>query len=333
MTVRAPRTGSAAGSWTRRRRRGEELQVPPATFRSYYGRPVLKRPSWKALDVAGYLFLGGLAGASSALAFGCERRGLHVAGRNAQVTAAAAIGLSGVALVHDLGRPARFVNMLRTCKVTSPMSIGSWLLAAYGPAAAAAAISTLSGRLLPVGRRAGALAAVLGPAVAAYTAVLLGDTAVPAWHDVSDELPVVFVASAAMAAAGAALATTPPAQLGPARRLGVAATAVELTAHRALVRHGGLSAEPYHTGRAGRLLRSARWLAAAGTITAVSGTRRPLARAAGGAAWLAASACTRFGVFDAGVRSAEDPRYVVEPQRARLDARRAAARVDGHRAG
>ncbi|MYR63689.1 polysulfide reductase, partial [Streptomyces sp. SID625] len=40
-----------------------------------------------------------------------------------------------------------------------------------------------------------------------------------------------------------------------------------------------------------------------------------------GAALLAGSAALRFGVFHAGVASAEDPRYTVVPQRERLRAR------------
>ncbi|MGB6244574.1 MAG: nitrite reductase, partial [Gordonia sp. (in: high G+C Gram-positive bacteria)] len=51
--------------------------------------------------------------------------------------------------------------------------------------------------------------------------------------------------------------------------------------------------------------------------------RRALA-ALSGAALVAASACTRFGVFHAGIESAHDPRYTIEPQKRRLAARRAA---------
>ncbi len=47
------------------------------------------------------------------------------------------ISLSFVALVHDLGKPSRFVNMLRVAKPTSPMSVGTWILSVYGPVAGA----------------------------------------------------------------------------------------------------------------------------------------------------------------------------------------------------
>ena len=103
--------------------------VPRAEFRSYYGRPILKEPVWKTPDVPGYLFLGGLAGASSVLAAFAQASGNRGLARTSKVGATAAIGLSTVALVHDLGRPARFLNMLRVFKPSSPMSVGSWLLA------------------------------------------------------------------------------------------------------------------------------------------------------------------------------------------------------------
>jgi formate-dependent nitrite reductase membrane component NrfD len=114
--------------------------VPEAEFTSYYGRPVIKEPVWGAADVAGYLFFGGLAGASSVLAASAHLSGHRDLARVAKVGALGAISLSAAALVHDLGRPARFPNMLRVFKPSSPMSVGSWLLAGYGPVAGAAAV-------------------------------------------------------------------------------------------------------------------------------------------------------------------------------------------------
>jgi len=64
-------------------RRGEDVMVPPADFRSYYGRPILKRPVWTH-EIAAYLFTGGLAAGSSLLAAGGDltgRPGLRRAGR------------------------------------------------------------------------------------------------------------------------------------------------------------------------------------------------------------------------------------------------------------
>jgi Ni/Fe-hydrogenase subunit HybB-like protein len=152
---------------TRRRRRGgEQPMVPDAEFTSYYGRPVIKEVVWTVPDIGGYLFLGGLAGASSVLAAGAQQSGYGELARVAKVAALGAISLSAAALVHDLGRPRRFVNMLRVFKPTSPMSVGSWLLAAYGPVAGAAAVSEMTGILPKAGRAATLGAAVLGPGIA-----------------------------------------------------------------------------------------------------------------------------------------------------------------------
>ncbi|MEU1462217.1 NrfD/PsrC family molybdoenzyme membrane anchor subunit [Streptomyces sp. NPDC005727] len=316
-------TGARAGRRRRRRGRGEQPMVPEAEFSSYYGKPVLNKPTWKALDIAGYLYLGGLAGASSLLAAGSSLSGRPALARPAKLGAAGAISLSLVALVHDLGRPARFLNMLRVFKPTSPMSVGSWLLVGYAPLTMAAAAADVAGRYRLAGSAATAGAAVLGPAVATYTAVLLSDTAVPSWHEGYRQLPYVFAGSAATAASGLALATAPAGQAGPARRMAVLGAALELGAFRLMKGRLGLAAEPYEQGRPHRLLRAAEALTAGGAALALLSGRlrdRRLALAAG-AALLSGSAALRFGVFQAGVDSAEDPKYTVVPQRERLAAR------------
>ncbi|MFF8900998.1 NrfD/PsrC family molybdoenzyme membrane anchor subunit [Streptomyces lydicus] len=290
--------------------------VPRAEFASYYGRPVIKAPSWSARDIAGYFFLGGLAGAGSVLAAGAQLTGRPALATGMKVSSLAAVSLSAAALIHDLGRPSRFANMLRVLKPTSPMSVGSWLLSGYGPAAGAAALSAVTGRLPRAGAAATATAAVLGPAVATYTAVLAADTAVPAWHGAHRELPYLFAASATAAAAGMALVLAPAHENTPARCAAVLAAAADAVATRAAKRRLGMVAETYREGRAGRLLRRAEVLTggAAATAALMGGRHRPAAVAAG-LALLAGSACTRFGIFAAGIASAEDPAYTVVPQR------------------
>jgi formate-dependent nitrite reductase membrane component NrfD len=314
-------TATSNGRPRERRRGGEQPMVPKATFDSYYGRPVLKEVAWAAPDIPGYLFLGGLAGASSALAACAHLTGNRELARVAKTGAAGAIGLSMAALVNDLGRPARFVNMLRVFKVTSPMSVGSWLLAAYSPAAFAAAGSALTGRLPAAGAVATVSAGVLGTGVATYTAALLCDTAVPAWHQGHREMPYVFAGSAATAAGGLGMLAVPSAHAGPAVRFAVVGAAAELTAKSLLLRRLGAAAEPYQKGLAGRLMEAGEVLTAAGLAGAVLAGRSRLAAALSGAALLAASALTRFGIFEAGRASARDPKYTVEPQRERLRAK------------
>ena len=300
--------------------------VPDAEFTSYYGRPVIKEPVWRVPDVPGYLFLGGLAGASSVLAAGSQLSGYRQLARVAKVGALGAISLSAVALVHDLGRPGRFVNMLRVFKPSSPMSVGSWLLTGYGPVAGAAAVSELTGILPKAGTAAALGAGLLGPAIATYTAALICDTAVPAWHAGYREMPYVFAGSAASAAGGLGLLATHPADAEPARNLAVLGATVELIAKRQLIRRlarseGQSLAEPYETGTTGAVLRLAEFLTAGALAGAVLGRRSRAVSALTGASLMAASAMTRFGIFEAGMASARDPKYTIVPQRRRADHR------------
>nr|WP_157548337.1 NrfD/PsrC family molybdoenzyme membrane anchor subunit [Nonomuraea candida] len=302
-------------------RRRERLMVPKADFDSYYGRPVLNEPTWRAPDIAGYLFLGGLAGASSTLAAAAELTGRPRLARASKVGALCALGGSLYALIHDLGRPARFLNMLRVFKVTSPMSVGTWILTAYGPQAGAAAATGVTGLFPGLGRAATVGAAVTGPAVATYTAALICDTAVPAWHEGFREMPFLFAGSAAAAAGGLGLLAAPTAEAAPARRAALLGAAVECVAAARMERRLGALAEPL---KRSRLLRLGEALVLAGAVAGVSAGRRSrLAAMAAGVALLAGSACTRFGIFQAGMESAGDPRYTVQPQRRRLAKERA----------
>ena len=320
-------TPGAPGGSGGRRRGSEQPVMPGAQPTSYYGMPVLNRPTWKAPDIPGYLYLGGLAGAGSVLAAGATLTGRPRLARAAKLGAVAGVSLSLAALVHDLGRPARFLNMLRVIKPTSPMSMGSWLLSVYGPLAGAAAVTDVTGRFRRAGHAATVAAALTGPALATYTAVLISDTAVPAWHDAYRELPYLFAGSASAAAAGLGLIAAPTREAGPARRLALLGAATELLAGQLMEHRLGEVAEPYTNGRSGRLMRTAKALTGAGAIgAALLGRRSRIGAAACGAALMAGSAITRFAVFEAGLASADDPKYTVGPQRDRLTARGAATR-------
>lgn len=354
---RATASAGAAGRRpTRRRRRGQGGDgapvVPDATFTSYYGRPVLKASPWQE-DIPAYLFLGGLAAGSSLLGAGADltdRPALRQAGRLAALTG---ITLGFAALVRDLGRPSRFVNMLRVAKPTSPMSVGTWLLSVYGPLAGVAGAAEIASALPPklgwaqrfvgrLGRPAGIGAAVVAPVVASYTAVLLADTATPAWHDAYHELPFVFAGSAAAASGGLGMMAVPVSEAGPARRMALAGAVGELAAERRMDESMGLAAEALHTGTPGRLMRASKAMTVAGVAAAAavellskphaSSRWARTASVAGGAALVAGSICARFAIFGAGQESARDPKYTVVPQRERLDRRGVAEELD-RRAG
>jgi hypothetical protein len=198
------------------------------------------------------------------------------------------------------------------------MSVGSWVLTAFAPASAAAAASEVTGLLPAIGGASAAVAGVLGPAVATYTAVLVSDTAIPAWHGAHRELPFLFAASAAASAAGAALATTPVAEAGPARRLAVAGAGLEVAAFRTMEKRLGEAGAPYRTGAAGRLAKAAEACSVAGAALVLAAGRRRPAAVAAGALLAAGRLLTRFAVFRAGFESAADPMATIGPQRERL---------------
>jgi formate-dependent nitrite reductase membrane component NrfD len=300
----------------------EQPQVPEADFRSYYGRPILKLPRWKEPHLPAYLFLGGLSGASAAMGAAAALAGHRPLARAGRLTAAlAAAGGTGF-LIAELGRPERFLHMLRVAKPTSPMSMGSWLLAAHASLSGAAAASDLTGIASPLGAAAGAAAGLTGPLLATYAGVLLADTAVPAWHEAQRELPFLFAGSAMASAGAAGLAGTALARSAdrvPAARLAVLGAALELAA-AARLEHGPatgarLALETYGTGGAGEMMRAARLLTSAGALAALAAPRSRTAAAAAAALLAAGAVTTRFGVFRAGPASVADPKYVIAAQR------------------
>jgi Polysulphide reductase, NrfD len=296
---------------------------------SYYGRPIIKPPVW-TWEIPTYFFVGGTAGAANALALGARATGNRELADRLRLVATAGLAVSPMLLTSDLGRPERFLNMLRVFKITSPMSVGSWVITAgAGATGVAAAMERLEVfprlRAPRLRRAAEAAAAVLGLPIATYTAALVADTAVPVWHEARRELPFVFAASSAASAGAAGAIVAPPHSAAPARRLAVLGGVAELAATwRMEHRLGDLLAEPYRTGTAGKLARAARACTATGTgLMAVAGRGRTRATAAG-LLILTGSALERWAVFRAGFQSAQDPRYTVEPQRARVRDRGAA---------
>lgn len=302
---------------------GTSTAPPPAvaTDGSYYGRPIINPPVWEELEIAGYLFCGGLAGASSILAAAATASGRPRLAAGSRLGASVAITVSFAALIKDLGRPMRFVNMLRVFKPTSPMSVGTWVLSAYAPLNYLASATAVSRRYTGIGSAAGFGAGVLGSAVASYTAALIADTSVPAWHEGHRELPFLFAGSAASAAGGFGLLVAPLAENAPAARMALIGGTGELIAERLLERRLGPIARTLRTGTAGRRMRAAKLLTAAGLGALAAGARHSRAGSAvTGAALVTASALTRFGVFAAGMDSARDPAYTVDLQRARASA-------------
>jgi formate-dependent nitrite reductase membrane component NrfD len=290
-------------------------------MQSYYGKPIVKEPVWKA-EIPFYLFTGGVAGGASVLHGLARLTGNHRLARSSLYIGAVADAVSPVLLVSDLGRPERFLNMLRVFKVTSPMSVGSWILFVSSGASTTAATLELLGALRPARWLAEAVSFVTGPPLATYTGALLANTAIPVWSEARDELPWLFGASAAASAGATAAMVTPAAAAGPARRAAVAGVAAELGLVRLMRRRLGFVGEVYELGEAGRYARVSKVCAAAGAgLLALRGRRSRPAAVVGGALVLAGEVALRWSVFKAGFQSARDPRYTVLPQRKRIEER------------
>jgi hypothetical protein len=175
----------------------------------YYGIPLLKQPSW-TWEIPLYFFVGGAAGAAAVVGAiadytGADRKLV----RDARWIAAAGAVISPALLISDLGRPERFLNMMRVFKPKSPMSVGAWTLLAFCGGAAAAAFAgfmrerygpSLPIRVLENAGQAASLA--FGLPFSNYTGVLIGATAIPVWNENAGDLPLHFGASAVNAAVG-----------------------------------------------------------------------------------------------------------------------------------
>ncbi len=295
--------------------------------RSYHGQPVIKQPVW-TWEIPMYFFTGGLAGASAGLAYLAEVRGNEELGRRAWAVSMLGISVSPMLLVADLGRPARFLNMLRMFKVTSPMSVGSWILSGSGASTALAAAHAWSGLFPGLARVARPSAALLGLPLSTYTAALIANTAVPVWHEARRELPFVFGAGAAMSAGAGAVIATPTEYASPARRLAVAAAVAELASEQLMESRLGTHGEPMSHGEPARFKRLGQASIALGAILlSARGDRSRPAAAVAGSLLTAGAVSIRWSIFKAGSASAADPKYVVGPQRERLARGQAAVRA------
>jgi hypothetical protein len=297
-------------------------EAPAAEEPTYFGRPVLKEPVW-VWTVAAYFYVGGAAGAASvlgAVAQAADRRGLHGLVKRCRWIAALGAAAGTGFLVYDLGRPERFLNMLRVFRPTSPLSVGSWVLATATPISGAAALGAgASGSLGAVADAAGLAAGVTGLPMSGYTAVLLSNTAIPVWSEARRSLPALFVSSAVTAAASLLdLMRLSPGEERIVKRFGIAGKAAELAAmaavERDVARVRGVD-RPLREGVGGELIRVAK--VATGAALALSlwpGKRRAVRTLSGILGTLGAMAF-KFGIFSAGPPSARDPLATFRPQR------------------
>lgn len=300
---------------------------PPDPSTTYYDRPVIKEPVW-IWSVPVYFYVGGVAAGSAllgALAQLADREGLDDLITWCRRLATGGTVVGGGLLIHDLGRPSRFFNMLRVFRPSSAMSVGSWTLAVTSTFAGASAVLPLTGTRAGrvAGDAAGLAAGVMAPALATYTGVLLSDTAIPVWQATRRELPAQFAASA-LQATSSALNVLPMSDRAHAitDRLGTIATAAEIATGKALERAADRTervGRPLHEGVSGSLWKASKVLTGASLITSLlpvpqrwHRARRLVSSVCGGLG----SLTMRFAITRAGHASARDPRATFEQQRA-----------------
>lgn len=292
---------------------GSPLPVAVDRAKGYYGQPLLKAPVW-TWEVPAYFFVGGAAGAAAAVGAAAHLAGANPAlVRDARWIAAMGAMASPPLLISDLGRPERFLNMLRVFKIRSPMSVGAWTLAAFSTAAGAAAfadaVDRRYGGLVPVrvlGNAAEALAAATGLVLSTYTGVLIGATAIPVWSRHVTLLPIHFGMS------GLATAVSMLELLGhrdrALHRLAIGAAAIETLIGVALESRHDPAIDPLRAGRSGAITRAGGVLSGPLPLALrLLAPRSSAMRTAAALSTLAGSLLTRIGWMDAGRESAGEP--------------------------
>lgn len=287
---------------------------PATPPRTYYGLPSLKQPVWKGY-IPLYFHLGGMAGAAAALGAAAQLvdgrafRGTITASR---WVAAAGTAVGATLLISDLGKPTRFLNMMRVVRPTSPMNVGTWILLTTSAASAGAALlADQEGWIGKAGDVAALVAGATGLPLSTYTAVLLSNTAVPVWRHARRALPVVFAGSAISAGAAAVEALAGcERDRRLAKTFGVIGKATELAGAYAVdaeLRLHPAVAPGLRQGTAGVLWTASKVMSAGALALAVwpgRSRRRTLATVI---LSTAASVTTRFALMRAGKRSARDP--------------------------
>lgn len=302
-------------------------RVPRITGRdtTYYDRPMLKQSVW-SIDIPIYYFLGGTAGAALTLGAAIQLvspHGRHPLRRLSGICHWTGIigSTAGAAfLIHDLGRSSRFLYMMRVFRPTSPMNMGTWILAGAAPTAITTGLLVnRRGVLGDIGEVAGYLSGIFGAALAGYTGVLVSNTAVPLWQQARRWVPVMFVASSAASAASVLdIMVGDKASRTITRIFGTAGRVAEIAAAEEVERSVSAVptvAEPLHRGSTSVLWKLATGLTAASLGLSLLPGRSRARSVATGILGVAGSLCLRFAVHYLTNASARNPRAAFHQQR------------------
>ena len=292
----------------------------PASAASYHGNPVLKPPTW-TWQVPLYFFVGGVAGISTAIALAA-----HLFGDARMLRAGLWIGflgavISGPLLIADLGRPARFLNMLRVFKLRSAMSVGAWTLAGFS---SAVGLAVVCHELILAGYGnsffhalewlAEIAAALTGLILASYTSVLLGVTAIPVWSENRRLVPAVFL-TGALGSAAAVLELL--GFLVPVTQsIGIVASTVEIVIAIIIEFRGRYVDRPLREGAVGWLTRAGAAFAGPASLSLrIFWGHNSVTRDAAAVCFVIGALITRYAWIAAGRVSSRDPQALFQIQR------------------
>jgi formate-dependent nitrite reductase membrane component NrfD len=286
--------------------------------------PFIHAPVW-TWEVPVYFWFGGMASGASFVSLACDLAGDERSAAIARAVALAAVLPAPPLLILDLGRPGRFLNMLRIFKPRSPMNVGAWCLVAFSTTGAGAVAADVLGRPR-VGQGLGAATAILGSYLGSYTGVLLASTAVPLWARSRAFLGPIFVATATATGAAAtrlALVARGLPEGHPTRHaLGTIETGAmltELVLSTFNERRLGQAGQALRQGHAGRLFTAAKWTVRVGL--ALRPLRRrlgPRAHHVASGSYLAGGLLFRMAWVAAGRASAADHEAVAATARAHV---------------
>ncbi len=290
---------------------------------TYYDRPLLKLPVWEWV-IPAYYYVGGLTGASLVLSAAAQ---LHDSERHDSLIrrchwiALAGSATSAGCLVYDLGRPERFLNMLRVFRPTSPMNMGAWILSGVGGTAPVALLLRGRGGFFGfVGSAFGYLAGLFGAGLATYTGVLVTVSAVPIWQQSRRVMPILFGAAAAGSVGSLFnLLVDNKQELALTGVFGMAGQLAELGAGIAMEQQASeveRVGRPFRAGVSGAMWRTAAALTAGSVILGLLPGKSRAKRVTAGLLGTFGSLLMRLSIEQLGKASALDARASFHQQRA-----------------
>jgi formate-dependent nitrite reductase membrane component NrfD len=303
----------APGEVAAANREGRRSPLPDGAVQG----PMIKPPVW-TWEVPAYFWFGGVASGCGFVALACDLAGDRDSAATARALALGAVVPAPVLLIADLGRPGRFLNMLRVVKPRSPMNLGAWCIVAFSGTGAGAVAADLLG-LGAVARGLGAVTAFFGGYLGSYAGVLLASTAVPVWSRSRSFLGPIFVSTAT--ATGAALTRLVLVARGlpeghPTRvalgRVETAAMGAELALSAINERRLGPAGRAMKARRPHTLFRLAEGAVVTGLGLRLAGERT---HAISSGLFLAAGLAFRFAWLEVGRVSAHDDEAVAQTAR------------------